>query len=714
MRASRSAARASTWQILIAVALLIGTAASASFAANAITKVDVANKPDRVVISVDGNWPMKMLPLKASKGNYVGFEFPCKLVPKGRRVGIHDSRIYSVRYSTFTSSPPKTRVVTNTWMGTYLQYSTEWSADRKHVEISVWKPGCVPQISKPDAVSQTPTAAVEATAPINYDAVEASAEVAAVDDIPQGSDPGDEAAPELRVASTNIAAPMALGAAGLPPATVEPKVSIDFLAADVHDVLKALSVQSGANIVAGRDVGGEVTVKLSNVDLSEALAYVTQLSGCTYIQKNGTYLVGSAESLLALGEEEIAAPQVAVIALNCCSADDVIELLQIQLPKLKVRKTSSPQFASNPDGDSTQAVDSSMLVLTGSAEVIDYAKRLVNQLEDSMRAATSEQVTELYHVKYVDPEQLAATLMGLVPGASVKFAPSEGFNLASAGDIKVQSTTGATVEEKEVIKEEEPRFQALVITGRQVDVDMAMDLAAKFDTKAPQIKIDAKITSLTESGEKKLGLSWEWSDFGLFEGFTKADDNPHNVDIADKKWYRQPWSIAGKLEALIQEGEGELLAAPSITCLENKPGVFFVGDEIRYIVQVQETTTGVNITTESANVGILLKAVGDVSPDGTITLNLHPEVSTLVTEPDESGQLFLPQITRRFTDHVVRVQNGQTVVIGGLISDSEIEAMSKIPILGDIPILGKLFRHRHTQKDHSEIVMFITCSIIED
>jgi type II secretory pathway component GspD/PulD (secretin) len=168
---------------------------------------------------------------------------------------------------------------------------------------------------------------------------------------------------------------------------------------------------------------------------------------------------------------------------------------------------------------------------------------------------------------------------------------------------------------------------------------------------------------------------------------------------------------------LISNGDGTLLASPSLICLEGKPGQFFVGDEIRYVTQISVATNGApTVTTDTANIGVQLSVVGSVSEDGNITLNLHPEVSTLKLDErmrSEAG-ITLPVITRRFTDHVVRVNNGDTIVIGGLILDSELDSLRKVPLLGDIPLFGHLFRHRDKTKERSEVVVFITASIVED
>ncbi|MCL6630552.1 MAG: type II and III secretion system protein, partial [Armatimonadetes bacterium] len=95
-------------------------------------------------------------------------------------------------------------------------------------------------------------------------------------------------------------------------------------------------------------------------------------------------------------------------------------------------------------------------------------------------------------------------------------------------------------------------------------------------------------------------------------------------------------------------------------------------------------------------------------------MNLHPEVSVIVDWKElRDVSLALPQISRRFVDSTVRVKDGETIVIGGLIKDEEIKNMSGIPFLKDLPILGSLFRYDSKSKTHSEVMMFITPKIVQ-
>lgn len=852
---TKTSAGALSARILVVGVVLLALSTGLACAAGRITAVNVTNKTDRVIITVQGDSPLKYTPIVSKQGSFIGFQFPCSLAAKGRLVGIRGGGIYNVRYSNFSSRPPLTRIVVNTYKG--LNYSTDWSSDRRRVEIAVLKHGVKiaskPQILVPAATpveqvapgiveepESQPIEAVAAPKPRKLDR-SAYAAIAAKSRMPRTTTPVAQienkpepvvekpvvaAAPEPapvkvkrtldRSAYKSIAAksrathapvvvasaaPAALGheptvrvlgVVETEKAPVEPvlvasaeqtgrviaqppaaprvavaapaagrvsdarRVSLNFLGADINDVLKAISMQSGQNVVASKDVTGNITLSLSNVTVDEALDYVAKLSGYTYAKADETYLVSSKDSIAKLSNGMDQGYVTEPIKLSYAKVDDVIALAKVQFPDVQVSKISA-ETAKSAGASKGVGPKGNLLVLTGPPDQVVDAKDLIGKFEDTFKVQSAESSRATYKVRYVSPTELAETLVQLIPGIGVTFAPSEGFNLEAPAAISV-SGTGSTVESgsggtvratssrgagtgtnllgqmgndgegtpASAVADIETvnRSQSIIIVGRQAEVDRAVKLAEELDVKSPQIKIEAKITSINKNAEKNLGIKWDWSELGLFEGFTDyvkqtADrdfapegENMQNTRKSHSKWYRQPFDIAATLDALVTDGNGEVLAAPTMVCMEGKPSVFFVGDEVTYIQRIEVTPTGQNITTDTKQVGVQLRAIGTTSPDGFITLNLHPEVSVLKLNVEQGVNL--PIVTRRFTDHVVRVKDGQTLVIGGLIRSDDIIEMSKVPLLGDLPFFGQLFRHSHTSKASTEVVMFITASILKD
>ena len=917
---------------------LLGALAVQALAVTNITQVNVANKPDCVLISVQGSEPLKMSALPSKSGNYLGFQFRGNLKTRGRLVGVHSGRVYNVRYSQFQNNPAAMRIVLNT--ACHLDYSTEWNDNKTQVEISVWKFGSNKAVSTKSAA--TPSAApLSAAQPVNQ-AVAQPMETAmpilppAQISGPQGSEPGPEPAiVKVSVAPTRAARladpkPVRVAQVTAMPASsgAGKKVWLNFLGADISDVLKALAVQSGENIVVGTDVTGSITVTLDNVTVDEALDYITQLSGYHYIKDQHTYLVGSVGTVGGLVDAKVE-----IVTLSYASSDDVLEMLKVQYPQVRTSKisvrggqaqthkqefkqgdsassssdsgaqtgngsngqtsggaegqgksasggsgSSSTKPSQNlteqqvhektvsgdpPAPDITKTPTSNMIALVGSADKVAAAKAFVDQVEEAMRGQSDTKKISIYSVKYVNTWELANTLMSLVLGVNVAIGPSDesgpnhgaaalttapnvmanmlsdenthrpfvdprspmdtypsshtliivgkpvdvqkaldtaaqfdvpgendlatykvkyvdintlassvrklvpGATIAGLGltDDASQSknTAGQAVQngqssgqgmEAAAVKADDLSNQSriIVITGRKGDVEKAKQLVEALDVKSPQIKIEAKITSLTASGEKKLGLSWDWGTLSVLEGsltnnvvttaadhlFGGTDTGTKNVDghangtaVSSQldgtknstytkgtgKFFRQSLNFGATLEALITNGDGKLLASPSLMCLEGKPSRFFVGDQIRFVTQISVASNGEpTVTTDTADVGVQLSVVGNVSPDGYITLNLHPEVSVVqLDQVQASGvALTLPTITRRYTDQVVRVKDGSTIVIGGLINDQEVNTMTKIPLLGDLPVLGNFFRHTDKTKDHSEVVIFINASVVND
>jgi len=772
MLAESLAGAASRLRTCAAILVLIGLAVSAIAADNAITGINVANQPDRVVITVKANCAIKMTPLVSTAGRYVGFQFPCRLAAKGRLVGVRSGRIYNVRYSNYSPHPPTTRIVVN--CSGHVDYKTTWSPDKRQLDICVMKAkGAKAQEQSRKETTQVvaqPPSPVPAR-PTDLASSKPVVRVMGITEVKTGDaqepapvqSPAKLDEPRVRVASLNAvptaataAKPRLLARAAAVEQT-EPetnrRISLSIRDADVKDVLNALSVQSGCNIVAGKDVTGELAVSLNNVTVSEALDYIAKVGGYSYTHDNGVYLVSAGSGsgpkdsgpVLSDGDMEL-------VEIRHSDPEQVVAVVQSRVPNLSAmvftrkaqssdRKASKqPDKKQEPVYELDQAGD--LIILTGSRELIDKGKQVVTALEKAAEVHTEQarkwiddKKREIYRVKYVDASELADLLRSLVPGIAVAFAPSEGVQIHDLGTIK-EDETGTTVVRaageglpstppspgtdtgpaEEGAKLNETRSRTLVILGTQDAVTKALEIATALDVKSPQIKIDAKITSLSESGEKKLGVTWDWGSVDFKEALLIGPDpGVDGVDPtmkATRTWNRGAFDFSATLDALVTDGDAELLASPSITSLEGKAGVFFVGDEVTYIQRIEVTPTGQNIVTDTKRVGVQLRVAGDVSPDGYITLNLHPEVSVLKLVVEQG--VSLPIVTRRFTDHIVRVRDGQTLVIGGLIRNDDIEQMRKVPLLGDLPVLGHLFRHRSTTKDHTEVVMFITASVLKD
>ena len=263
------------------------------------------------------------------------------------------------------------------------------------------------------------------------------------------------------------------------------------------------------------------------------------------------------------------------------------------------------------------------------------------------------------------------------------------------------------------------------------------------DKPQKQVSLEAKVTAIQKDAAKDLGVSWEWSKLPqspeheitydtvkhtvINEDGTKEEITDYlPVDEVTRKWnddenipgvirfgkgvdgYPYEFYYAAKIDALISDGKANILARPNITTIQGKEAVINIGSEVPVpTVSTTNSTTTTSIKYREA--GIILKCTPRVNEDGIITVKVHTEVSSPMYVEDMKAYRF----QKRSADTIVRLKDGQTMVIGGLIGSDEAKQMSKIPFLGDIPILGNLFKHMQKSKSDTEVMIFLTAHEVD-
>ena len=224
-----------------------------------------------------------------------------------------------------------------------------------------------------------------------------------------------------------------------------------------------------------------------------------------------------------------------------------------------------------------------------------------------------------------------------------------------------------------------------------------------------QIKLEAQIISINPSDVKQLGLDYGGSSpsdaSGIFfagEGYGTGDSFKTNPVrwITDR---RSPINM--RLSALISNNKAKLLSRPSITTMSGEEAVIHVGGRVPYSVYLDD-----KVTVQWEDYGIILQLKPVVDAENRIVSAIHAEVSNL---SGENVQGF-PIIEKRRADSVVTMLPGSTMIIGGLMDSSERKLTRKIPLLGDIPILGEFFKYSQTAKNKQELIILVTPYIIDE
>ena len=174
----------------------------------------------------------------------------------------------------------------------------------------------------------------------------------------------------------------------------------------------------------------------------------------------------------------------------------------------------------------------------------------------------------------------------------------------------------------------------------------------------------------------------------------------------------QQVSLSTIMQAIAQQGDIKVLSSPTISTLNNQKAVIRVGNQdVFFITGAVATQTTVTQTVQpmTIDVGIILDVTPQIAEDGTIIMNIHPSVTNQIgSVPVPGGNSTFPLISVRETDTTVKVRDGETIIIGGLMQENTEDDYTGVPILQSLPLMGSLFRYKNHTKTKTELVIMIT------
>ena len=270
---------------------------------------------------------------------------------------------------------------------------------------------------------------------------------------------------------------------------------------------------------------------------------------------------------------------------------------------------------------------------------------------------------------------------------------------------------------------------ALILYGTDSEYQRAKELLKSLDIPLKQISIEAKVLAVNKSAAKDLGIEWKWSEAPQYPDYTPGNTTIYNGNpVITEGHYTRKHNNSGygiiqfgrnpeglhyemyygaKINALISNGKAKMLSRPNVTTIQGNEAIMSVGDRIPVPrVDISNSVTTTSYTYEES--GIILKVTPRINEDGSITAAVYTEVST----PQYVADMGVYRFNKRSADTIVTLKDGEPMIIGGLIGKEEEKNLSKIPFLGDLPILGALFRNHHKSKSESELMIFLTAHVI--
>lgn len=368
------------------------------------------------------------------------------------------------------------------------------------------------------------------------------------------------------------------------------------------------------------------------------------------------------------------------------------------------------------------------IIVAANAEGTAQVRELVQKLDYRVPNNPNGSRVRVIYLQYADAEQLAQTMNSMISGAMQR--PNAG---APGGTPNAPATTAVAFEGTVKVSADKPT-NALLITGTQADFVTMNQVVAKLDVPRDQVYVEAVIMEMTVNKEFDLGVSVANPSSGV--GFLPNTDlatslqNPlalsglilgfqagasATVSIPGTNQTINIKSVQGLIRALQQHTNSDILATPQLLTLDNQEASIEIAENIPVPVSTAIQGAGVATSISREKVALSLKIKPQINKASDfVKLDIDQKLEDIENRTLPAAvQSLAFATTSRSSKTTVVVQNGDTVALGGLVRNTLVEATTKVPILGDIPLLGWLFRARTTTALKQNLLAFITPRVIK-
>ena len=261
-----------------------------------------------------------------------------------------------------------------------------------------------------------------------------------------------------------------------------------------------------------------------------------------------------------------------------------------------------------------------------------------------------------------------------------------------------------------------PGSSRLIVSASPRYKDKIQSLIQELDTAPPQVLIQVLLAEVTLDSERTWGIDLTINPFGgrQYSGVYQAAGSGVLTAIGVPNFSVSSLDFELLVRALEVQGRLEVLSRPQILVNDNERALIEVGEEIQLVTNVERLDTGRVVSDVTPrSVGVILNVTPSVSSDGFVRLDIAPEISSVTTRTTQISEDFeAPIISQRRADTTVTVKDGQTIVIGGLIQNRLDSRRSKVPLLGDIPLVGEIFKSERTSATKTELLIILTPRVI--
>lgn len=396
--------------------------------------------------------------------------------------------------------------------------------------------------------------------------------------------------------------------------------------------------------------------------------------------------------------------EVEIINLQHASAEEMVRLISNlnKEDKLQSNARSVPKVVADQRTNS--------VVVSGDTKARARTIAMIHQLDLAQKI---EGNTKVFYLKYGNAKDMVDILKGVSSSIS-KNGNEKSNNPHSGGNELMISADVLT--------------NSLVITAPLDTMNQLARVIAQLDIRRAQVLVEALIVEMSDTDSLNLGVQWanensgglQFTDSGLPITAISGQTENHNDSLLKFNgmaagFFHGDWSMLAT--AISSNTKNDILSTPSLVIMDNEEGAFNVGQEVPKKGTEQSSTSGDSIFTsvEYKTVGTKLVVTPRINEGDSVLLKIEQEVSSVAQTADSDNNSSLgPTFNSRTVKNAVLVKSGETVVLGGMMDEQTKENVSKIPILGDIPLLGYLFRYSGTSTSKRNLMVFIRPTILRD
>ncbi|MBQ4645764.1 MAG: secretin and TonB N-terminal domain-containing protein [Candidatus Gastranaerophilales bacterium] len=536
------------------------------------------------------------------------------------------------------------------------------------------------------------------------------------------------------------------------------RINLSLRDSDLKQTLRMIADKGGLNIVFDKSVEGKITLDLNNVTINDAFIIIFKSAQLTYTLDGNTINVMTLEAAKNLAYTQ---QTMTVIPVKYVSAENIANFLNGNIFNSKIFGLSTKNIVTaNPT--------TNQLIVFGTSTDVQAIKRILPMID-------TKPMVNSFKVNHTTPEEMANLLCqsilytpGAAGGAQQGGASGGGGGNSSddriaLGEGRIACRSTADLSPNTSITSflntpltvaYFPELGKINTYGGSVEqIEVIRDFIKEHDKKQLMAYIELSVIELNETGSKDFSNTWNlwtpfislgfdqtnglttsspffiWGDEGKATvtnttagtGGTTTSTSQETVTKSNNS------ALIYQLKYLVENGNGRVLTNPKIMVTNGKTATIdmtsdYVKSVTSQILQGSDTVTSATQKTYDigSDEGLLIEIIPFISPDGYVSMNITPEFATIKSQVFAVGstgqnELAATLLQRRDLElKNIRIKDGETLVLAGLIKETETQSVKKMPILSDLPFIGAFFRSNAANKSREELVIVVTPHIVKD